>query len=234
MSTPEPSEVMDVEETSEVDEGPGCLPGIMAATVLMGIIGFIGCGFSTWILFQQRTEFATRTLREGFLPEIEQSRFQADEKEDLIAVVETIAQRMEAGGVEDWQALGVMQRLQRLPVLQWGDLQAIELSISEQGSPEQTVSAIKQFDRLRWATDEGKITSMDLVDVLDPVQIDDPTVSSGRRLGEPIQLSESLDVVDRARLLADRENIPESVGEYSPIADIVAREIEAGLADGGF
>ena len=36
------------------DEGPGWMPAIMAATVLMGIIGFVICAFSTWILFQQR------------------------------------------------------------------------------------------------------------------------------------------------------------------------------------
>ncbi len=99
---------------------------ILAGTVLMGVIGFIVCAFSTWILFQKRTEFAIRTLRGSYIADIEQSLLDPATKSVVVKEIETLAAEMESGKYEDWQAAGVMQRLQRLPVLQWGELQAID------------------------------------------------------------------------------------------------------------
>ena len=62
-SNQEPSnETRDPSEEPEVDHGPGWLPAVMAAVVLMGIVGCILCAFTTWVLFQKRTELAIRTL----------------------------------------------------------------------------------------------------------------------------------------------------------------------------
>ena len=108
------------------DEGPGWMPAILAGTLLMGIIGFVVCAFSTWILFQKRTEFAIRTLRGSYIAEIEQSLLDPATKSAVVKEIETLAADMESGKYEDWQAAGVMQRLQRLPVLQWGELQAVD------------------------------------------------------------------------------------------------------------
>ena len=82
---------------------------------------------------------------------------------------------MQRGKLEDWQSAGVMQRLQRLPVLQWGDLQAVQAFIVESGDEQEVADAKLQFDRLRLAVADGRATSFDFVEVLSPVQVKDPS-----------------------------------------------------------
>ena len=61
------------ETTSESDEGPGCLPAIMAASALIGIVMLVLCAGGTWFLYGKRAEFALRTTRGSLIPAIEQS-----------------------------------------------------------------------------------------------------------------------------------------------------------------
>ncbi|MDA8744076.1 hypothetical protein N9N28_05535 [Rubripirellula amarantea] len=217
-----------------VDDGPGCMPAILAATALTGILGFVLCGFTTWVLFQKRTEMAVRTLRNAYVPELEQSLLDPDSKQGVIKQIKQLIGDMERGKYEDWQSAGVMQRLQRLPVLQWGDLQAVESFIAKAGSKDQATEAKRQFDRLRLAVRDGRATSFDFYDVLKPAQVDDPSASTGRRVMSPLKLEPALEVVPLARLLADREQVTADPTENVSIEAIVKAEIEAGLKDGTY
>ncbi len=219
-----------------IDNGPGCMPAVMAATVLMGIVIFIFCAFSTWILYQKRTELATRTLTDAYLPELEQSLLEPASKTAVMKAIEELAADMQRGKLENWQSAGVMQRLQRLPVLQWGDLQAVESLIAKSGTEEQRSNAKLQFDRLRLAVAKGRATSFDFVEVLSPVQKSDPTVASGFRLIQPLNLELSLGVIKRAELVADREKIssdPKDIRAVS-IESIMRAEIEEGINEGSY
>ena len=119
------------------DQGPGWLPALMAGSVILGIAGFICCGVSTWVLFQKRTELAVRTLEGAYLAELEQSYLEPKTKRAVMDEVEVLIAGMEAGDYENWQSAAIMQRLQRLPVVQWGDLQAIELFINKNEGSDQ-------------------------------------------------------------------------------------------------
>jgi hypothetical protein len=228
--------VTESNQESEVDDGPGCMPAVMAATVLMGITFFIFCAFSTWVLYQKRTELATRTLTEAYLPELEQSLLEPDSKAAVMATIQELAEDMQRGKLEDWQSAGVMQRLQRLPVLQWGDLQAVEAFIVKSGSDDQSSGAKLQFDRLRFAVSDGRATSFDFVEVLSPVQIEVSSLPSGRRLMQPLELDAAMDVVKRAELVADREQVPTEPVDLKAvrIESIMQAEIEAGIREGSF
>ncbi|KAA1258409.1 hypothetical protein LF1_09280 [Rubripirellula obstinata] len=219
-----------------IDNGPGCMPAVMAATVLMGIMMFIFCAFSTWVLYQKRTELAMRTLTDAYLPELEQSLLEPESKTAVMEAVEELAADMERGKLEDWQSAGVMQRLQRLPVLQWGDLQAVESLIEKSGTEEQQASAKLQFDRLRLAVANGRATSFDFVEVLSPVQKKDPTVASGFRLIQPLDLELSLGVIKRAELVADREKISSNPDEVTAVSieSILRAEIQEGISEGSY
>lgn len=218
------------------DDGPGWMPAVMAATVLMGIMAFIFCAFSTWLLYQKRTELATRTLTEAYLPELEQSLLEPDTKSAVMETIEELAEDMQRGKLDDWQSAAVMQRLQRLPVLQWGDLQAVQAFINRSGTPEQAAEASMQLNRLRKSVANNKATSFDFVEVLSPVHVEDPTVSSGRRLGMPLDLDAAMDVVKRAQLLADREKIPSTQGTGADVSieSIMQEQIQAGIRDGAY
>ena len=230
------------------------MPAILAGTVLMGIVGFIVCAFSTWILFQQRTEFAIRTLRGSYIGEIEQSLLDPGTKSGVVTEIEELADDMERGKYEDWQAAGIMQRLQRLPVLQWGEIQAIESFLRSNGSgadgsgadgsgadgsgdradPESKEGAadgIKQLSRLRRAVELGKLTSFDFEDVLQPVRISDP---DGSRRIRPLKTELVQEVIHRARLAADQAKIPDQVYEQVELEPIVRREIDLGASEGSF
>ena len=215
------------------------MPAVMASVVLMGIIGFITCAFSTWVLYQKRTELATRTLKEAYLPELEQSLLEPETKAAVMQAVTELAADMERGKLEDWQSAGVMQRLQRLPVLQWGDLQAIESFVIKTGTAQQGAEATKQFDRLRYSVAAGRGTSFDFYDVLSPTQVDDPELPSGRRLMQPLELEACMDTVKRSELLADREQVAvdfdASTSDKSlRIETIMRDEIRDAIREGGF
>jgi hypothetical protein len=212
------------------DEGPGWMPIIVATTLLLGILMFIGCGLATWILFGKRTELAIRTLRSTYIPEVEQSLIQPDEKRAAVDQLEELALDLERGKYENWQAGGVMQRLVRLPVLQWGELSAIEAYV-EKNFGDDAEAAIKQLARLRRAVELDKATSLDFQDVLKPALVLDES-SQGPRLKEKLSRPAVEDVVRRAKLVSDRCGVPEKDFPDVKIDAMIRRQIEAGLREG--
>ncbi len=212
------------------DEGPGWMPIIMAATLLMGMVGFIGCGVTTWLLFQKRVPLAIRTLRSTYIPEVEQSLLEPAEKKATVAQLEEFVLDLERGKYENWQAAGVMQRLVRLPVLQWGELSAIEAFVEKQFGDDAELSG-RELSRLRRAVELDKATSIDFEDVLKPALVADDSVL-GRRLNEKLTRELAADVVQRAKLVADRSDVPQQDFPAVTIDVIVRRQIEAGLETG--
>ena len=220
------------DDTPDEQEGPGWMPAILAATLLMGIVGFVACGFTTWLLFQKRSELALRTIEASYLPEIEQSRLQPEEKADVVAQLEAFAKELERGEHENWQAAAVMQRLVRLPVIQWGHLRVVE-SFLQNDDQDASGDALKQLSRLRRAIQLGGVTSLDVEDVLKPLFVPDDS-TYGRSLADPLTRPAVEDTVNRAKLLADRSDVPDTMFENIRLADIVKKEIDTGLSQGGY
>ncbi|TWT76258.1 hypothetical protein CA13_67500 [Planctomycetes bacterium CA13] len=218
---------------SEQDSGPGWMPAILAATLLMAIAGFITCGVSTWFLFQKRSELAVRTLRGSFIPSIEQSRILPDEKEALVDELGDFANELERGEHENWQAAGVMQRLQRVPVLQWGEISAVESFVNKHWAGEEKVNALLHLSRLRRSAELADSTSFDFEDVLGPVHVADDG-PFGRHLMQPLTTEKVADCVERARLVADRAKIPQQQFDDIRIDEIVKGEIDKGIAEGTY
>ncbi|GAA5506771.1 hypothetical protein [Novipirellula caenicola] len=214
------------------DQGPGWMPAILAATLLMGMAGFIFCGVSTWFLFQKRGELAVRTIRGSYIPDIEQSRLSPEQKQLIVKRLETFAESVERNEYENWQAAGVMQRLQRLPVLQWGELAAVESFVIEQDQGD-TEESLKQISRLRRAAELDQATSFDFEDVLSPVH--EPADNAlGRQLVQPFTSTAVNEVISRAKLVADRSDIPDEMFTDIALDAIVQEQIDAGIAEGGF
>ena len=214
-------------------QGPGWLPALMAMSLLAGIAGFICCGVTTWVLYQKRTELAVRTLEGAYISELEQSYLDPATKRAVVDEVKELITGMEAGDYENWQSAAIMQRLQRLPVVQWGDLQAIELFITKLngvGKDEQ----LREISRLQQAVVDGSVTSFDFQDVLEPVHRADPKSSSGFSLILPLTAEPVAEVCLRAKLVADRAKIANRRFPKVDLAAIVRREIEQGSTAGGF
>ncbi|TWU43190.1 hypothetical protein Q31b_22280 [Novipirellula aureliae] len=215
------------------DPGPGWLPAILAATMLMAIVGFITCGVSTYFLFQKRGELAVRTLDGNLIPTIEQSRIEPDQKAELVERLKEFSAEIARGNVENWQAAGVMQRLQRIPIYQWGELSAVEAFARSNWEGEEQANALKQISRLRRSVELAQSTVFDVEDVLTPVhQTDDGAY--GRSLITPLTTKAVADVVKRATLVADRSEVPDEPFETIRIDVIVQREIEKGIAEGSY
>ena len=221
------------ENAGKVDEGPGWMPAIMAGTVLTGIFGFIFCAFTTWLLFQKRTEFAVRTLRGSYITDIEQSLLDLPSKTAVVKEIKELAADMERGKYEDWQSAAVMQRLQRLPVIQWGELEAIESRLEKAGG-DQVPQQIQELSRLRRAVELGEVTSFDVEEVLNPVRESDPASSHGHRLIRPLTDTAVGEMVQLAKIMADRAGVPDQLFDDVNIATIVRREIEVGAREGGY
>lgn len=213
-------------DSDEEQQGPGWLPAIMAATALMGMIGFIVCAFSTWFLWQQRTEFAIRTLRGAYIAEIEQSLLDPKTKGAVVAEIKKLASDLERGKYEDSQAAEIMQALIRLPVLQWGELQAVETYLQQQSDGDQREDQIQQISRVKRAVERGLITAMDVDEVLSPVRTEDADSPSGYSLVSSMSEAQVAEVVHRSRLIADRESIPDQTFDDVQLQAIVRRAIE--------
>lgn len=216
----------------DVDEGPGWLPAIMAATVMMGIFGFICCGVTTWALFQQRTKLAIRTC-DAFVVDIEQSLLDPASKSALVDDIENLSADMQRGKYENWQSAGIMQRLQRAPVTQWGELQAVQAAIRKSGNPDQT-EQLKQLSRLERGVEIGLVTSFDFADILDPVREEDSASTTGYRLVHPMTADQLKEVVARAKLVANRAEVPDQTFEHIQIEEIVRKVIKRGAKEGTF
>ncbi len=219
-------------QRAAVNEGPGWLPAIMAGTLLLGMTSFVCCGFSTWILFQKRGELAVRTLRGSYLPSLEQSLLDPRDKNAVVRRVDQFASDLERGQYDNDQASGVMQRLQRLPVLQWGELAAVERFVEKLGG-EEMENSLDQFSRLRQSVELNQATSFDFERVLKPIFVADNQSPGGRRIIEPLTAEAVREVVQRAKTMADRSSVPNERFEVS-IDALVRREIEAGVRDGAY
>lgn len=215
------------------DQGPGCLPGCLAITVLAMMLGFIVCGVSTWYLYQQRTVLAVRTLQGFVIPEIEQSGLEQSEKGEIITILREVVGEAEAGRLEDWQASGIMERLKRSPLMQWGDLTVAEalISASSEFTDLEKSDAKLQFSRLRRAAELGEAIDADFVDALTPI-MDPSDQFPGPRVRRDATAQQLRDVVLRAKLIADRGKVPNETFEVR-LADILNREVRAGKESGG-
>ncbi len=233
MSTPPPP-AQDASDNAEAgqDQGPGCMPAILAATVLMGIVGFVSCGFLTWLIFQKQDVLALRSLQGSFIPAVEQSLLEPEEKAETVRLLNEFADELERDRIEGWQASGVMQRLQRLPVLEWGQLRRVEAFV-EARPKEFADDAAVQFDRLRKGVEQGNVTTIDFQHILTPVLRVQPE-SDAAELNEPLQIETVADVIQRARLVADRSNVSENPKSDVGIDTLVRRQIEVGIKEGTY
>ncbi len=211
------------------DEGAGCMPAIMASVVLMGMTGFVVCAFSTWILFQQRRELALRTLRGSVIPQVEQGLLEPETKGLVVAELKDLADDLERGKYEDWQAAGAMTRLIRVPIFQWGQIQAIEAYL-EKNQNDSFADSKKQLSRLQRAVELGKANAIDFEDILQPARVADPDAPTGYALKQPLNDEDVADVVLRAKLVADRSEVPDQTFDDINLEVIVRREIEHGLS----
>ncbi len=214
-------------------EGPGWLPAILAGGLLLLMAFFICCGVTTAYLWNQRGELAVRTLRGHTMPMVEQSQLAPAEKQTIIRQFEQVADQIEAGEMEDWQAAAIMGRLQRLPLNEWGELAAVEAMVikSEAWTKEERDRAIQQLSRLRRAVATGEATQFDLADVLEPVRRQETGNEGPRLLADPSR-QQIGEVVKRARLVADRLAIDDRRFPAQSLSGIIAEQIEAGFSTG--
>ncbi len=223
-----PAETETDQQQAEVTES--WAPILMAGAVLLGIGFFIFCGVSTWWLFQKRGELAVRTLEQTFVPEVEQSMIAPEDKAKIVKRLTAFAADIKRGKVENWQAGGVMQRLVRLPILQWGELAVLEDFLQNQGTDTALDSAM-QISRFRRAVELDKATAVDAEDILNPVVVADDSVL-GRRLVDKLTLEDVSEVAKRAKLVADRSDVPaKQFGDIS-LDDLVRRQVESGMQKG--
>lgn len=213
----------------EEDEPTSCLPAIVAATLLMGILAFVTCGVTTWILFQNRPAIAIRTL-DGYVPVVQQSRLAPEEKAEVIEQLEDVRQRLEAGALTPTEASAVMERLVRLPIPQWGELAVVESYIMAKWEGSQRDAGLKELSRLRRAVQIDLATVVDVNHVLDPVTTEDLASPLGRTLDEPLADAEVLDVVERAGLIGDRADLDDRLFEIASIDDILRQRITDALS----
>lgn len=216
-----------------VDEGPGCFPAVIAASALLLMLFFIGCGISTWVLFQKRTELAIRTLRSDVIPEVQQSSLPPEEKASIVQMLEQVVEDGGSGELENWQSSGIMERLVRSPILEWGNLMAVEAIIenSKSLSEEERQQAKRQFSRLKRAVELNEASAVEIHDVLMPV-LTEAKPGERRKLQRSIDAEQLREVIHRAEMIADRGRIPDEDFEVR-LSEIIRREIEAGREIGG-
>ncbi|MEM6366014.1 MAG: hypothetical protein AAF745_16415 [Planctomycetota bacterium] len=214
------------------DQGPGCMPALLALIVLSGIAAFVTCGFMTWLIFQKQDVLALRSLRGNFVPAVEQSLLEPDEKARSVETLNEFADQLERKQHEGWQASGVMQRLGRLPILQWGQLRRVEAFVDNHPDDFSPTDSI-QFDRIRKGVEMGEITTIDCRYILSPVLQTDGELSDPP-LKDVLDPEAVAEVVKRARAMADRVEVDAEPRNDVSIDVLVQRQVDAGIQKGGF
>ena len=212
---------------------PSCLPGILAGTLIMMMVGFITCGFLTWLIWQERGVMAGRTL-EGLAREVGQSRIEPLERAQVVRRLERASKAMSAPNFDPADASAVMTRLVRLPILQWGQLQAVEAMIADRLPDDEAADARRQIDRLKASMEQLQATSADLRDVLTPVSVADPAAASAVRMVDRPTDEQLRGVAQRASLVADRVGVADDAAPTLSLSQLIDREIKAAATDGGF
>lgn len=212
-------------------ESAGCFPAVLAATVLLGMVMFLTFGFAGYLIFQKRGDLAVRTLRGTILPEIEQSRLDPRTKQSVMESLTKLAEDIESEKLENWQAGGAMNRLVRSPLLRWGDLAAVDAWASENLPADEYAEFHKQVTRFFRGAELDRVISTDIHDVLVTVTAGEPGMMLGR-LESPLVASDVREVGLRAKLVADRAEIPDQVFENVSLPQIVDRLIEVGTREG--
>jgi len=215
------------------DDGAGCFPAVLAATLLMGIVMFVMFGFAGYIIFQKRGDLAIRTLRGTMVVELEQSRLAPEDKAAVIGRLKKLADDIESGQYENWQAGGAMNRLIRAPLLRWGDLVAVNAWATTDGNltPEQSADVHKQITRFFRAAELDRALATDLQDILLPVTGSDPAMMLGT-LKDTLTTADVLEVGGRAKNVAMRAQIPDQTFDDVSLPEVVDQWIDTGLADG--
>lgn len=219
------------EHGSVEPQGAGCFPAVLAATLLLGIVFFIVFGFSAWLIFQKRGDLAARTLRGTIIPELQQSRLDPEEKRDVIDQLSGLADDIEQGMYENWQAGGIMQRLISSPLMRWGDLVTIDRWAAENLPPEQQQNARKQISRFFRAIELDRVVARDIHDVLAPVSTAEDATGFVQ-LRSDLREEDVGEVIQRAKLVADRAQVPDQTFEPVSLSQFVRRQIEIGSRDG--
>jgi len=220
------------DDATDEKDGPGCMPAVVAGTLIMGIIAAVMCGVTTWILFQKRAEIAVRTL-DGFVPVIEQSLLEPEDKADVVSQFKSVIKEMSAPDYPPASASAVMQRIVRLPIPHWGELDAVETYVEKNFEGEKQARALTDLSRLRQAVKLNLATVLDVVDVLEPVAVIDPA-SGARSLKTKLTDEDIEDATKRAGLLAQRAKIDDRRFPPITMGSILRQEIKMAKTEGGY
>ncbi|MGV3484996.1 MAG: hypothetical protein ACO1RT_11315 [Planctomycetaceae bacterium] len=212
-------------------ESAGCFPAILAATLLLGMVMFLTFGFAGYVIFQKRGDLAVRTLRGTILPEVEQSRLDPETKQAVMQRLTALTDDIEQKKLENWQAGGAMNRLVRSPLLRWGDLVAVDAWAAKNLPAADYPEFHKQVTRFLRAAELDRAISSDIHDVLVTVTQGDPGMMLGRLKPKLVE-SDVREVGIRAKLVADRAEIPDQVFDNVSLPKIVDRLIELGIREG--
>lgn len=197
----------------------------------MGIVLFITFGFAGYLIFQKRGDLAARTIRGTIISELEQSRLEPATKQQVIERLLTLADDIESKKLENWQAGGVMNRIIRSPLLRWGDLQAIDAWAATNLPQSEYAEFHKQITRFFRAAELDRAIASDLQDILLPVTSGDPREMLGRLKTDLVD-NEVREVAVRARIVADRAEVPDQVFEDVSLPRMIERLIELGAREG--
>lgn len=208
------------------------MPAVLASAIIAAIVGFISCGVLTWLIFQKQDVLALRAMRGSVIPAVEQSLLSPEEKAASVKLLGDFADQLERKQIDGWQASGVMQRLGRLPIIQWGQVRRLEKYVDDHAENFEDDASV-QFDRLRKGVERNKVTRIDFVHILSPVLQPGPQ-------GEDAPLVEDwtdetlTDVIHRARLVADRGEVEADIKTDITMDTLIRRQIEAGIKDGTY
>lgn len=218
-------------ENGSNDDGPGCLPALVACTLLFGIVAAVICGVTTWILFEKRSEIAVRTLQ-GFVPMIEQSLLEPSDKAKVLEQFEGLIKEMSAPDYPPSSAAAIMQRVVRLPITHWGELDAVESYVNENFADPERQQATKELSRVRSSIQTSQATVFDIIDILDPVAIVNDATGT-RTLKSKLTDEDVREVIVRCKVLGDRAKIADKRFPPIEMSEILRQEIKTAKTDGG-
>ncbi len=146
------------------------------AIALLSLVGLmVALCAGAWTVMQRSAELAAGSLRSQYIPMVEQSMLAPETKTAAVRQLETLRGRLESKQIDPSNARLLMGALVKLPIVQWGDIDAVLVQVNarEGFDQEARAKAGRTIERLKRGAEMDRITSYDFENVLIPVTVVD-------------------------------------------------------------
>lgn len=191
-------------------------PACMVISLIFAVVMSVCCAIAAWVISQNEPEMAVKALEEQLIPWIEESSFDATDRESIVAQLREIIPQIKSGGLSKRQLARLRIRLSDSPILMWGFVQQVQRQVRTSEMTElEKETADRILERLLRMTADGMLRKNQLETAMQSVASKSRN-NDGLEVIENNSIADLRQFVDRSRQLVETAKIPDEPYAKSP------------------